>query len=255
MRVFERKLCKSRPGDSISSKRELHNLLSGFGSRCSLRRPGWGLSDRRSRLGENGSPKRGESGPPKRGHEVELMHFSLNPRSVVMLWSYEWKITGSNLGRHKVAKPFYALYVLGMRVFERKLCKSRPGDSISSKRELHNLLSGFGSRCSLRRPGWGLSDRRSRLGENGSPKRGRDENLYHFERDFSSRREVWLAQARGSRQSKITWRSHCFKLAQARWTSLSKANGLIWVRVPGLSEFMRIAMFVCALYVGLATLS
>jgi len=55
--------------------------------------------------------------------------------------------------------------------------------------------------------------------------------------------------------SEITWRNHSFKLAQARWTSLSEAKGLAWARVPGLSEFIRIAMFVCALCVGLATLS
>ena len=55
--------------------------------------------------------------------------------------------------------------------------------------------------------------------------------------------------------SEITWRSHCFKLTQVRWTSLSEAKGLAWATVPGLSEFMRIAMFVCALCVGLATFS
>jgi len=30
----------------------------------------------------------------------------------------------------------------------------------------------------------------------------------------------------------------CFKLAQARRTSLSEAGGLAWARVPSLSEFM-----------------
>jgi len=75
---------------------------------------------------------------------------------------------------------------------ERKLRKSRLGESISSKQELQNLVSDFGSCCSLRRPGWVLSYWHSRLGENGSPKRGRDENLYHFERDFSSRQEDWV---------------------------------------------------------------
>ena len=48
----------------------------------------------------------------------------------------------------------------------------------------------LGSRYSLSRPVLELSDKDSRLGESGSPKRGRDQNLYHFERDFSSRREV-----------------------------------------------------------------
>jgi len=118
----ERKLCKSRSGESISSKRELQNLVYGFGSRCSLKRLGWGLSDRHSRVGENGLPKRvrdeklyhfehdlsfrrevlvlsyghsrlGESGSPKRVHEVELMHFSLNPRLgevCVLFWAKVW---------------------------------------------------------------------------------------------------------------------------------------------------------------------
>jgi len=43
--VTERELCKSRPSESISSKRELQNLVSSFGSRCLLRRPGSVLSD------------------------------------------------------------------------------------------------------------------------------------------------------------------------------------------------------------------
>jgi len=56
---------------------------------------------------------------------------------------------------------------------------------------------------------------------------------------------VWLAQARGSRLSEITWWCYYIMLAQARWTSLSEAEGLAWARVPGLSEFMWITMFVC----------
>jgi len=100
-----------------------------------------------------------------------------------------------------------------------KLCKSRSGESISSKRELQNLISGFGSRCSLRRPGCNLSDRHSRLGENGSPKRGRDENLHHFERDFSSKREVWVLSYGHSRLSEFTKLNWCIShwiLVQAR---------------------------------------
>ena len=91
--------CKYRPSESISPKRELKNLVSGFRSRCSLRRPGLVLSDEDSRLGKSGSPKRvreeaytilsatsrpcerfwvlsdgysrlGESGSPRRVHEV-----------------------------------------------------------------------------------------------------------------------------------------------------------------------------------------
>ena len=50
--------------------------------------------------------------------------------------------------------------------------------------------------------------------------------------------KVWLAQARGSRLSEITWCGCCFKLAQARWVSLSEAESLAWARVPSLSEFM-----------------
>ena len=68
---------------------------------------------------------------------------------------------------------------------------------------------------------------------------------------------VWLAQARGSCLSEITWCSHCFKLAQARRTSLSEAEGLAWARVLGLSEFMRIVhVCVClCVWFGYFTLS
>jgi len=58
--------------------------------------------------------------------------------------------------------------------------------------------------------------------------------------------KLWLAQARGSRLSETTWCGHCFMLTQARQTSQSVAEGLAWARVPCLSEFMRITMFVCA---------
>ena len=75
---------------------------------------------------------------------------------------------------------------------ERELCKSRPSESISPKRELQNLGSVLESRCSLKRPVLKLSDRDSRLGENGSPKQGRDGEFGPFERDFSPRREVWV---------------------------------------------------------------
>ena len=57
-----------------------------------------------------------------------------------------------------------------------------------------------------------------------------------------------LAQARGARLSETTWCSHCFMLAQARWTSLSEADGFAWARVPGLSENIVGSMsFVCSL--------
>jgi len=57
---------------------------------------------------------------------------------------------------------------------------------------------------------------------------------------------VQLAQARESRLSEITCNCGCFKLAQARRTSLSEAEGLAWARGPSLSEFMRIIVFLCA---------
>ena len=56
-----------------------------------------------------------------------------------------------------------------------KLCKSRPSEVISSKRELQNLVFGSASRFSPRRMVPGLSDGHSRLGDSGSPKRGRKE--------------------------------------------------------------------------------
>jgi len=58
---------------------------------------------------------------------------------------------------------------------ETKPCKFRPSESRSPKRELQNLVSSFGSRFSLGRSVSGLSDLVSRLGDNGSSKRGRDE--------------------------------------------------------------------------------
>ncbi|QCE02883.1 hypothetical protein DEO72_LG8g899 [Vigna unguiculata] len=77
--------CKFRPSESISPKRELQNFVSVLGSRCSLRRPVLVLSDRDSRLGESGSPKRGhdeacEKGSPKRGRNETWCFSSLNPR-------------------------------------------------------------------------------------------------------------------------------------------------------------------------------
>ena len=56
-----------------------------------------------------------------------------------------------------------------------KLCKSRPSEVISSKRELQNLVFSSASRFLSRRMVPGLSDGYSRLGESGSPKRGRKE--------------------------------------------------------------------------------
>jgi len=58
---------------------------------------------------------------------------------------------------------------------ETKLWKLRPREFISPKRKLQNLVPGSGSRFSLRRLRAVLSDRFSRSGKEGSPKRGRDE--------------------------------------------------------------------------------
>jgi len=52
------KLCKPRPSEAISSKQVLQNLVFGLVLRFSPRRMVSGLSDRHSRLGESGSPKR-----------------------------------------------------------------------------------------------------------------------------------------------------------------------------------------------------
>ena len=57
---------------------------------------------------------------------------------------------------------------------EAKLYYFRPSELLSPKRKLQNLVPGFGSSISLRRSLLGLSERFSRSGENGSPKRGRD---------------------------------------------------------------------------------
>jgi len=56
-----------------------------------------------------------------------------------------------------------------------KLCKPRPSEVISSKRELQNLVFGLMLRFSPRRMVSGLSDKHFRLGESGSPKRDRKE--------------------------------------------------------------------------------
>ncbi|QCD90317.1 hypothetical protein DEO72_LG4g1272 [Vigna unguiculata] len=70
---------------------------------------------------------------------------------------------------------------------QRLILQVSPKRAISPKREVQNLVSVLGSRCLLRRPVLELSDRDSRLGESGSPKRGHDGNLHNFEHDFSSR--------------------------------------------------------------------
>ncbi|QCD89603.1 hypothetical protein DEO72_LG4g549 [Vigna unguiculata] len=99
---------------------------------------------------------------------------------------------------------------------------SRETNSASSpKRELQNLVSVLGSCCSLRRPVLELSDRDSRLGESGSPKRGRDGNLYHFSSNPHP--------------------------GEARWASLSEIEVLAWANRHGLSENGAESCF-CALF-------
>ena len=67
-----------------------------------------------------------------------------------------------------------------------------------------------------------LSDRYTRLGENGSPKRGRDETLVLITlnprsgEEFCVLSERGLAKASRARLSKMLWSSHWFILAQAR---------------------------------------
>lgn len=62
-----------------------------------------------------------------------------------------------------------------------------------------------------------------------------------FERMYDLLRRAW------ARLSKMVWCSHCYTLAQARQVSLSEADGLAWVRVPGLSKNVGNFMFMCAL--------
>ncbi|QCD94494.1 hypothetical protein DEO72_LG5g2578 [Vigna unguiculata] len=59
-RITVAKLCKFRPSDSFSPKRELQGFIQGLGSSNSLRRPRLELSEIASmtRSGEKSSPKR-----------------------------------------------------------------------------------------------------------------------------------------------------------------------------------------------------
>ena len=58
-----------------------------------------------------------------------------------------------------------------------KLCKFHPSDSFSPRRELQESIQCLDSSNSLRRPRLGLGEIQSRLGEIGSPKRGRGSSL------------------------------------------------------------------------------
>ncbi|QCD89604.1 hypothetical protein DEO72_LG4g550 [Vigna unguiculata] len=102
----------------------------------------------------------------------------------------------------------------------RPILQVSPKRAISPKLELQNLVSVLGSRCSLRRLVLELSDRDSCLGESGSPKRGRDGNLYHF--------------------------SSNPRPGEARWASLSEIEVLASANRHGLSE--REVMFLCTVW-------
>jgi len=90
----------------------------------------------------------------------------------------------------------------------RELCKSRPSESILSRRELQNLTSELGSHCSPRQPWFG--DERLSLAQ---------------ARDSSSKRdreEIWALLSAISHPGEKYW---CFKrlcLAQARDIRLSE---------------------------------
>ena len=96
-------------------------------------------------------------------------------------WDY-WDYFGSVLCAHVWCMILHCLAWIGMWfgydfgwfvcVNRGKLCKSRPSEVISSKRELQNLVFSSASRFLSRRMVPGLSDGYSRLGESGSPKRG-----------------------------------------------------------------------------------
>jgi len=60
--------------------------------------------------------------------------------------------------------------------------------------------------------------------------------------------EPSLAQASRARLSEMMYCSYCFTLAQARWASLSEADGLAWAKVLALSECAMYPMLVCAVW-------
>jgi len=71
-----------------------------------------------------------------------------------------------------------------------KLCRFRPSDSFSPRRELHGFVLGVGSPIPPRRPSIRVERLASRSGERHSPKRGCDE-VARVERDFLSRRGAY----------------------------------------------------------------
>ena len=102
----------------------------------------------------------------------------------------------------------------------------RPSESLSPKRKSQNLILGFYSRVSLRRPILVLSDTLTRSGENGSLKRGHDETCHIFRSNPRLGEGLWVwaneghAQARRSRLSESSWRaivSHSLRRGGLAW--------------------------------------
>jgi len=92
------------------------------------------------------------------------------------------------LNEHDCIVNWHLFGVFGARAMA-KLCKFHPSDSFSPKPELQESIQCSYSSNSLRRPRLGLGKIQSRLGEIGSPKRGREETWMFWARH--------LAQARG----------------------------------------------------------
>ncbi|QCD86970.1 hypothetical protein DEO72_LG3g1501 [Vigna unguiculata] len=164
-------ICKSRPSESISSRRELQNLTSGLGSRYSPRRPWFGVERlslaqaRESRLSEImcncGCLKLAQARRTSLS-EVEGLAWivyacgvmfgleGLSPIGVLDVL-VDWTHDGHGIGEESVGQDYERDRLVGEGI-----CKSRPSESISSRRELQNLTSGLGSRYSPRRPWFGV---------------------------------------------------------------------------------------------------
>jgi len=84
-----------------------------------------------------------------------------------------------------------------------KLCKFRPSDSLSPRRELQEFIQGLGSSISLRRPRFGLSETKSRSGKSGSPKRGREEFCVWLSTNPRPGEEIWVFKRMGSRSGEM----------------------------------------------------
>jgi len=67
-------------------------------------------------------------------------------------------------------------------------------------------------------------------------------------KEFCVLSEPSLAQASRARLNEMMYCSYYFTLAQAKWASLSEADGLAWVKVLGLSECVMYSMIVCVVW-------